>query len=181
MSNTGALRCSASMCTAAWYLHAWRIARAHEPHHLFGEEGLAFVSAAGYATRATTLVVEGITPHGMMLAVAGLFVRSEGRTVTSCTGGCSAVPSAPSQWAPVVVIRGISCRSCPLWQDCLHHGQRSSRDRRTEAPCRSRLDRNGHGIRASVGDIRARTAPVVFSLGRIPKAGRNGATSHVSL
>ena len=68
----------AFMCTAAWYLHAWRIARAHEPHHLFGEEGLAFVSAAGYATRATTLVVEGITPVGMMLAVAGLLVRSEG-------------------------------------------------------------------------------------------------------
>ena len=62
-----------------WYAHALQVARAYEPHHMFGEGGIGFVAATEYLARLHSFVFSGTTLTAFAVAAAGLFLAPRTR------------------------------------------------------------------------------------------------------
>jgi 4-amino-4-deoxy-L-arabinose transferase-like glycosyltransferase len=59
---------------AAWYWHAYSLARTFYPHHFFGGGGLQIESARWYEQIAVFTITSSLTPVLVILAAAGLFL-----------------------------------------------------------------------------------------------------------
>ncbi len=55
-----------------WYAHALHVASAYEPHHMFGEGGIGFVTAIEYLARFRVFVFSGTTLTVFVVAAAGM-------------------------------------------------------------------------------------------------------------
>jgi hypothetical protein len=55
-----------------WYAHALHVARAYEPHHMFGEGGIGFVTAVEYLARLRSFIFSGTTLTAFVVAAVGM-------------------------------------------------------------------------------------------------------------